>query len=122
MRCRHEGQFAHHPRPGLERAPGVCPARRERTGPHAGEPLRDEKGHPRNPGDGGKGEVSPPRRGTGGIPMKLSELRPAKGSKRGSKRVGRGQGSGSGRTAGGGGRGERGWGGGGGGAPEWRRG
>ena len=37
--------------------------------------------------------------------MKLSELRPAKGSKRGSKRVGRGQGSGSGRTAG---RGEKG--------------
>src|SRR3989304_1215132 len=29
MRCRHEGQFAHHPRPGLERAPGVCGARRE---------------------------------------------------------------------------------------------
>jgi len=37
--------------------------------------------------------------------MKLSELRPAKGSKRGSKRVGRGQGSGWGRTAG---RGEKG--------------
>ena len=37
--------------------------------------------------------------------MKLSELRPAKGSKRGSKRVGRGEGSGSGRTAG---RGEKG--------------
>src|SRR4030067_706348 len=58
MRCRHEGQFAHHPRPGLERAPGGCPAGRGRSGPPGGgreKGLRARSGGGSPPGyEGGQ--------------------------------------------------------------------
>src|SRR5207237_6778715 len=77
--------------------------------PGAGAPpdraFRDQGRPPRNPGDDRQG---PPSRGSGGgFDVKIHHLRPAPGSRRPRRRVGRGRAAGQGKTAG---RGTKGWG------------